>query len=382
MAHLDCFDTHGEISIKRLRILMGNGSMMQGYFIPEMEVERMKTMFVEIRKNTIQFENVPQDIASHIYFIVHSIKYQGLKILKHVCPNILNQQSFFLQIIEIHKPIKDICAAEPIFDYFPESMKTKSNILKAIHYNYQNIKGLDQYIDQEIIKRAIWKSGLSLYYLPDIWKKDKSIVKEAIYQHFDAIVHIDPSLKCDSFYIEMIQERIEINGKLIREIKSRDVNLWISISNRIENLIHYVPREIKENREFVIEYIRNFGAGIRFIDFHFLDDEKIILSSLNSYNYTLDHASKRIIEKQKFMFQLFRKNVNKMVQINQFQYFIRWVDTIKHVSYLLKRYIGWYRIQKIENKVNFRINYVDLPSHLESNDRSIFLLYNIGTTNR
>ena len=144
--------------------------------------------------------------------------------------------------------------------FFPENMRTPEICIEALKNNRRALQYLPESMrTPEICMEAVKNNGYSLQYVPESMKT-LEICMEAVKSCRDAIEYVPDEFKTDEFYIQLLNDGVDLNiGKHIpREILTQEMCLLISKKPHSCMNWLYIPR-IYKNEDLAINHFLSLG---------------------------------------------------------------------------------------------------------------------------
>lgn len=128
----------------------------------------------------------------------------------------------------------------------------------------------------EVLK-AVKENGLYIVYAASEFKKDKEILLEAIGSNSEAIREVDKSFLGDKeFMLEAVKR------------SNSAKNFRIDACPLI-----YASDELKQDKEFVLEVVRQNGSTLKYTDY-FKQDKEVVLEAVRGNGFALEYAAEEL----------------------------------------------------------------------------------------
>ena len=200
------------------------------------------------------------------------------------------------------------------------SKKTRKEILQIIELDNSVLEDLPNELRKnkdfifEVIK-SCKQAPLPLYYLDDIFKKDKEVVFEAIKQDEGAFQFAHKDLKKDKDFVLKI---LNFRGDVLRYIdnslkKDKEVAL-LAFEDLVGYQLKYLDKSLKNDFEVVYAAVHMHGSALEFASDQLKRNEDIVLKAISSDPKSIKYADTKLKENKKFI----QKAINQNSRVKDF----------------------------------------------------------------
>jgi len=200
------------------------------------------------------------------------------------------------------------------------SKKTKKEVLQIIEHDNSTLRDLPNNLGKnkdfilEVIKLC-QHHILPLYYIDDIFKKDKEVVFEAIKQDERAFQFAHKDLKKDK---DFILEVLNYRGDVLRYIddslkKDKEVAL-LAFEDLVGYQLKYLDKNLKNDFEVVYAAVRTHGSALEFASDQLKRNEDIVLKAISSDPKAIKYADAKLKGNKKFI----QKAINEDLRVKDF----------------------------------------------------------------
>ena len=266
------------------------------------------------------------------YDVIWELARANMRILNHVKEYILNNKEFDIEIVKING-VAIIYLDEFKYDknVIQEAAKTYKDALQFAHSDLRDNK--------EYMLEILKYNGLALEYVSERLRDDWDICLTAVKQSIGAINFVsDKFLEDRNFVLEVVKtngykllsfnpkfqydkgivlEAVKTGGLVYQHIVNdnfkKDKEIALEAVKKNKDNINYVPEELKLNKDFILDVLRNTNIAlykILLIDrpSKLVDDEEVILAAIKNSEIDISLASPTLIEDRDFIIKCVRVN--------------------------------------------------------------------------
>jgi len=200
------------------------------------------------------------------------------------------------------------------------SKKTRKEILQIIERDNSILEDLPNKLrkNKDFIIEAIKlckQAPLPLYYVDDIFKKDKEVVFEAIKQDEGAFQFAHKDLKKNK---DFVLEVLNFRGDVLRYIdnslkKDKEVAL-LAFEDLVGYQLKYLDKSLKNDFEVVYAAVHMHGSALEFASDQLKRNEDIVLKAISSDPKSIKYADTKLKENKKFI----QKAINQNSRVKDF----------------------------------------------------------------
>ena len=195
------------------------------------------------------------------------------------------------------------------------SKKTKKEILQIIERDNSILEDLPNKLRKnkdfifEVIKLCK-QAPLPLYYVDDIFKKDKEVVFEAIKQDEGAFQFAHKDLKKNK---DFILEVLNFRGDVLRYIdnslkKDKEVAL-LAFEDLVGYQLKYLDKALKNDFEVVYAAVSTHGSALEFASDKLKKNKDIALRAIRNDPKAIKYVDAKLIEDRKFILEAIEVNL-------------------------------------------------------------------------
>lgn len=198
--------------------------------------------------------------------------------------------------------------------------KNKREALKIIHGDVSAIKDLPENLAKnknfilELIRLSEF-TKLPLYFLEDIYKKDKDIVYEAIKKTGNAFQFAHESLKKDRKFVLKV---VEYDGYALKYVdqklkKDKEVALvafkdFGTVDYGTGGCLQYLDESLKNDREVVIAALAFNGTALEYASNELKKDKEIVLNAIRNETEAIKFADSSLRNNKQFILDAVRRS--------------------------------------------------------------------------
>ena len=266
------------------------------------------------------------------YRIIWELAHVNMKVLNHVKEDILNNKEFDLEMVKIKGGAIE----------YLDSFKTDNVIIQEAAKTYKDalkFANSDLLDNKEYMLEILKYNGIALDYASERLRNDWDICLTAVKQYTGAINFISLEIRENRNFVleivkkdgyklfsfnsrfqydrEIVLEAVKTNGLVYQNMLCDDFRKDKEIAKEAvkENLnnINYVPEELKLDKEFVLDVLRNTGVQLNRIILinrpsKLVNDEEVILAAVKNDDADINLASPRLIEDRDFIIKCVHVN--------------------------------------------------------------------------
>ena len=168
----------------------------------------------------------------------------------------------------------------------------KEFVLNAIEHDSEFYKfaSLELQNDKDVVLKVVETNGHYIQSIPNDLKYDRDVIRASLKTSIKGIDFISKEMKKDiKFYVELmkINPYVYISSSIIIK-NNREIALELSSS--IGGYFSYFPTKFRDDKEIVLNNVRNHGLSLKHVSERLRKDEYVITTAVNNNKNAIDYA--------------------------------------------------------------------------------------------
>ena len=232
-------------------------------------------------------EDINPEFLKDRYFMLKCIEYGHESMLNFADKELLNDEDFILNAIQIN---------EDVINRINPKIINKEFVLKAISRNSEVLRWLDDSFkaDKEIVLKAIEGGSRVLCYVDEELCKDKEIALKAVEKNGIEFIYVSEKLQTDK---EVLLKAVENNVDIMQFVNMelcKDKEVILKAVEKEGLALKYASKELKANKDIVLQAVKNNGYALRYASEKIRADKEVVLKAIEKNGKAIRFANNKL----------------------------------------------------------------------------------------